>query len=189
LTWKTPNYGARPTWNITEWYQTPEIEFDPNEVLAFARVGYRKRESSNKSYRYATNEDYRTQVFNSFNIVDSEEFLPPLVDEADAEDLAEQVMFLSHDVAELVTGIVPLDFYGIAAGDTVQMTVNRFVNGAERTWRGVLRGEVLRVAPDILAGHIELTVRVIPGIPEYVEGAGMSAIYGLGVYGTSVYGG
>lgn len=187
--WSTPNYEARPKWDVSDWdwVDDPEVAYDTSEVLAFARVGYARREAR-REYRYVEDRDQEVVVSRTFGVSDSEEFETALTAEADALALASEVMSLSSGPATVVSGRVGMAFAGVAAGDNVQLAVNRMVGGAWSSWLGTVRGEALRVAVDALSGTVEISVRVIPGMPEYVGASGPGAVYGLAVAGVTAYG-
>lgn len=187
--WRTPNYETRPRWNVSDWdwLDDPEVVYDTSEVLAFARVGYAKREAR-REYAYVEDRSLEASVSRTFGTMDSESFETALTAEADATGLASEVMFLSGGPAVVISGRVGMAFAGMATGDNVQVAVNRYVAGSWSAWLGTLRGELLRVAVDALSGTVEVSVRVIDGIPEYVAPGGAAAIYGLAVAGAPAYG-
>lgn len=188
-TWRTPNYASRPKWNIqdTDWLYEPSVAFDTSEVLASVRVGYGKSQKEDE-YRYVENLTKQKEVLRNFNLLDDEDFELILSDKEAAEKFAEDVMQLSHEPAILVSGRLPITYAGMQIGRNAQIQVNRLVRGEFVHWLGEMRGEILKVSPDALKGEVEVTVRVVPGIPEYVEAKLASAVYGYGVYGVISYG-
>ena len=189
FTWRTPNYAARPKWNITDldWIEMPEVTYDTSEVLASVRVGYRRSQAEG-SYRYVETTTRAATVYRDFRILDDEDFDLPLVDAEDAETFGSDVMALSGEPAIIVNGRVPIDFAGMQIGQNAQVALNRYVGGSFQTWLGVLQGEILGVAPDAASGEVEITVRIVRGIPEYLATTGTGAIYGACVYGATSYG-
>jgi len=92
-TWRTPNYEARPKWNVLdiEWIDVPVVEYDTSEVLAFVRVGYRENRAEG-FHRFIEDRSAEEEVYNLFNLTDSEEFPLILADEADAATFGAGVM-------------------------------------------------------------------------------------------------
>lgn len=189
-TWRNPNYGKRPVYFIRDidWLAMPEVEYDTDEVLSYVRVGYAKNNAADE-YKIVENRTAEREVYNQFNIVNNETFETIAVQEATTSALASDIMSLSKAPAIVVSGSVPLSFFGMQIGTNVQLEVNRFIKGEFVPWLGTIRGEVLSVKPNVLANRMDIEVRVVDGIPEYVESRGAAAVYGLAIYGNTAYGG
>jgi len=145
--------AAEETVYLDEYFDEPVIEYAGSRFLSSVKIGYAK-DYENKEYRWYVKDDLEAEIVAEYKKHRSIEPETYLVNETDAQWLAEKYMDLMRSVRGIITTRTGVQNNEFEIGDIKNLVLDR----RDRGWEGSLKTEIIGLQKDLL-GTGKVTIK------------------------------
>lgn len=139
---------------------TIEVLYDPTEVLSSIRVNYAYvlDTTAEEDHSILLNTDYETDVYLKYKTYSEQEFDTWLPDATAAETLSDAIMAYISEVHGSVTVEVPMKYYELSIGETVNVELKR---GTTIDMLGTKKAEVISISYNLDIPSMSIGLRFV----------------------------